>query len=383
MTGGGWRRLLAGVALLLSAGCVSIEERIGAADSLAELARATADYYVTDGGDESCSVAIVSPSGTVFGNAGPATEHSLFRIASLSKLFLLPAAARLHERGLVDLDSPITVYMKDELPPEFAHVTSRDLLENKSGLPREFLMTFDPMDMATAFHCGFVGSHIYARFESRADFIRECWRPRWRRAVRNSRPEYSNMGFGLFGMVLEDALGRSLERILRETAVEPLHLRDTTYEPESGPWTNRLTRACAGHLPWLARRRHDVPDHRLGNALRATGGLFSSASDCAVAFAECWPLIGGWMRERPLAVCRDGELYGALRVRVLSSGRRVLYRAGMIYGGASFVGFDPASRTIVIILRNVTSWPDSRGFAVMERCAALCRDELKEGVSQE
>ncbi len=383
MTDGGWRRLLTGFALLFFAGCVSIEERVGVADSLAELAQATADYYVDDGGDESCSAAIVSPAGTVFGNAGSATEHSLFRIASLSKLFLLPVAARLHERGLVDLDRPITVYMKDSLPPEFAHVTSRDLLENRSGLPREFLRPLDPLDMATAFRCGFVGSHIYAGFDSRADFVRECWRPRWREAVRNPHPEYSNMGFGLFGMVLEDALDRPLEQILRETTVGSLRLQDTTYEPESGLWTNRLTRACAGHLPWLVRRRCEVPDHRLGNALRATGGLFSSASDCAIAFAECWSLVDGWMREHPLSNCGDGDLYGALRVRILPSGRRVLYRAGMIYGGASFVGFDPTDRTIVIILRNVTSWPDSRGFAVMERCATLCRDGLKEGESPE
>lgn len=361
--------------LLLFTGCVSIEERVSAADSLADLAQATADYYVADGGDESCSVAIVTQSGTAFGNAGAANEHSLFRIASLSKLFLFPAAMRLHEQGLVDLDRPVTAYAKFSLPPEFARVTGRDLLENKSGLPREFLLPYNPMDMATAFLCGFVGTHIYAGFDTRSDFVRECWRPQWREAVQNAQPEYSNMGFGLFGMVLEDALGRPLEQILREAAVEPLHLQDTTYEPESGAWSNLLTRACAGHLPWLTRRRHEIPDHRLGNALRATGGLFSSASDCAIAFTECWRFIDDWMKDHPLAECEDGDLYGALRVHILPTGHRILYRAGMIYGGASFVGFDPTDRTIVIILRNVTSWPDSRGFVVMDRCATLVGDE--------
>ena len=54
-------------------------------------------------------------------------------------------------------------------------------------------------------------------------------------------------------------------------------------------------------------------------------------------------------------------------MHVLPSGRRIVYRAGMIYGGASFVGYDPSTRTLVVILRNVTSWPDQRGFDVMER----------------
>ena len=211
--------------------------------------------------------------------------------------------------------------------------------------------------------------------------MRECWRPQWREAVRRGKPTYSNMGFGLFGIVLEDALDQPLESILQQAAVKPLGLQDTTYEPESGAWSNRLTRACAGHLPWLTRRRQSVPDHRLGDALRATGGLFSSTYDCARAFGDCWRFIDEHMKRQPLSACSDGELYGALRVKILSSGRRVLYRAGMIYGGASFVGFDPVDRTIVIILRNVTSWPDTRGFRVMSRCADLRRQE--EAVNQE
>ena len=113
-----------------------------------------------------------------------------------------------------------------------------------------------------------------------------------------------------------------------------------------------------------------MPDHRLGDALRATGGLFSSAADCAALFASYWPLVDAQLREREIASCPDEAVFGLLRVHVLPSGRRVLYRAGMIYGGASFVGFDPGTRTVVVILRNVTSWPDKRGFAVMEALRA-------------
>lgn len=369
------RALVVFVLGILLFGCRTIDERIDATCSYAELAQATADYYVEDGEDESCSVTLVVPSGTFYGNAGMATEHSLFRIASLSKLFLFPAAMRLHEQGRVDLNRPVTDYTHAKLPPEFTHVTGFDLLQNKSGLPREFLRPSNPMDMAAAFWCGFTGSHLYADFDTRQDFVRECWRPQWREAVRRGKPTYSNMGFGLFGIVLEDALDQPLESILQQAAVKPLGLQDTTYEPETGVWSNRLTRACAGHLPWLTRRRQSVPDHRLGDALRATGGLFSSTYDCARAFGDCWRFIDEHMKRQPLSACSDGELYGALRVKVLLSGRRVLYRAGMIYGGASFVGFDPVDRTIVIILRNVTSWPDTRGFRVMSRCADLRRQE--------
>ena len=167
-------------------------------------------------------------------------------------------------------------------------------------------------------------------------------------------------------MAVEDALGRDLETILAEELTRPRGLADTTYFPQ-GDQTNRLTRACAGHLPWFVRRRHEVPDHRLGDALRATGGLFSSAADCLTFFRYCWPLVDAYIKDRPLESYPDEAVYGLLRVHVLPSGRRIVYRAGMIYGGASFVGYDPSTRTLVVILRNVTSWPDQRGFEVMDR----------------
>ena len=354
--------------LLAGAGCTTIGDRLAAAGDVRAVAQAAADYYVNDGGDDTCAVGVVrgDDGEPVFACAGGADEHSMYRIASLSKLFLAPVALKLHKEGRIDLDRPVSAYSRLELPPECDRVTLRDLLENRSGLPREFLDPFNPIDMFTAFRCGFTGSHIYSGFDSRESFAREIRRPCWRKSMRDGGSVYSNMGFGLLGMTLEDALGRDIETILADELVRPCGLADTTYFP-CGEQTNRLTRACAGHLPWLVRRRHEVPDHRLGDALRASGGLFSSVSDCAMLFRSCWPMVDAHIRERPLETCPDDAVCGPFRVHVLRSGRRIAYRAGMIYGGASFVGYSPSTRTVVVVLRNVTSWPDRRGFEIMER----------------
>lgn len=359
--------------LLLLTGCRTIDDRLARAWTLPAIAQATADYYVKDAGDESCSVAIVTPQGTHFASAGSANERSLFRIASLSKLHLHLVLHELHRQGRIDLDRSVSAYSKLSLPPEYDKVTLRDLLLNRSGLPREFMVHWEPFDTFKAIRCGLFGGHVYSGFDRREDLARMAWRPWWRYAVRHPREIYSNVGFGLLGTVLEDALGKPLETILREELTGPKRLADTTYEPV-GEQTNRLTRACAGHLPWLVPRKHDVPDHRLGDGLRATGGLFASARDCAKVFNDYWPLIDEQQRQRKLGYYKDDETYGLLRVKVLPwpSWRRVIYRSGMIYGGASFVGFEPESRVIVIILRNVTSWPDERGLAVMEKCVSIC-----------
>ena len=348
----------------LAGGCTTIGERLARAQTALDVAQATADFYVKDGGDESCSVAIVSPGGTVFASAGSADAHTLFRLGSLSKFFLLPVLEQLQAEGRLDLDRAVTDYSKLPLPAVYRSVTLRDLLLNRSGLPREFLSPWNPLDMLSAVHCGFSGTDLYAPFEDRAGFARQAGRLWWRWQVRPPRPIYSNVGFGLLGMTVEDALGEDLETLLRRKLAEPLALSDTAYTP-SPDQCARLSRACAGHLPWLTRRGENVPDHRLGDALRATGGLLSSTADCATVFAAAWPILDERLKRSPLEDCEDDAVYGLLRVKVLPSGRRILYRVGMIYGGASFVGFDPLSRTVVVILRNVTSWPDDRGFAVM------------------
>ena len=367
----GWRTLVACLPLLLGAGCATIESRLAEATTAAEIAHQTADYYVHDIGDESCSVAIVSPSGTVFANAGSADGHSLYRIASLTKVFLHPILLKLHADGRLNLDRPVTSCSRLDLPPEYGAVTLRELLENRSGLPREFLVPLGPVSTFKALTCGLWGTHIYSGFDSREDFAAETWNPCWRLAVRRKREVYSNVGFGLLGTSVEDALGKSLEEILHKELVVPLGLGDTTFEPDIAVCSNRMTRACAGQLPWLTRRGQPVPDHRLGNALRASGGIISSVTDCAKMFATYWDILDEQLRQRSIDAFEDDAVFGLLRVKKLPSGRRVLYRAGMIYGGASFVGFDPQTRSIVIILRNVTSWPDTRGFTVMERLGAV------------
>ena len=368
MRGGG----LLAVGLALLAGCTTIGDRLETVRTPDGIAQATADFYVRDVGDACCSVAVVTPSGTVFANAGGADEHTLYRTASLSKLFFHSALLKLQAEGRLNLDRPVGACSRLDLPPEYRTVTLRDLLHNRSGLPREFLLRFEPGAMFAALFCGCVGTDVYGSFQSRDDFARETWRPWWRYAVRHKREIYSNVGFGLLGTAVEDVLDRSLEDIVRREVAEPLRLEDTTYAPHPDQ-TNRVARACAGQLPWFTPRGREVPEHRLGEALRATGGLFSSAADCATFCASYWHVLDGQLQERVLDAYHDDQLYGLLRAHSLPSGRRVLYRAGMIYGGASFVGFDPVDRTIVIILRNVTSWPDDRGFAVMDALARARR----------
>lgn len=301
-------------------------------------------FYVDEVGVESCSVAIVRAGKVSF--AGD--EHALYRIGSLTKLFVDSAAGRLAKRGEIDLDAPVTRYSSYSLASEYDDVTMRDLMEHRSGLPRDFLNPRSMRDWHVVLMSGLTGSHIYAGFSSREDFERACNDRRILGFLRDRRPTYSNVGFALFASALEDATGRSLDDLLRREVMGPMGLYDTTFAPDVSQ-SARLAPPCAGDLPWLVRRRGRVPDNDLGPAMRGCGSLLSSAADCAAFFSR-----------------RDSEIAGKLREVRLDSGRLADYRYGMVYGGSSFLCRDRATGDLLLILRNATSWPASEDLVLSD-----------------
>ena len=310
-------------------------------------------FYVEQVGDPACSVAIVRDGKVSF--AGD--PHAIYRIASLTKLFVAEAIDRLAAKGAIDLDAPVTRYSRYALAPEYGSVTLRDLMEHRSGMPMDFLNPWNPLAWHRALMSGLVGSHIYGAFDGRKDFEEACNFARTRRFLAERRAQYSNVGFALLVTAVEDATGRNISAILREEVTEPLGLTDTVFELD-GAQRTRFPQPSAGKLPWLVRRGWPVDAHTLGPALAGMGGLCSSAADCAKFFSR-----NGFLKP------------GSLGVRTLPSGRKVDFRFGMIYGGESFLCRDQATGDMLIILRNVTSWPAAEDFEMADRLFSRRRKE--------
>ena len=302
-------------------------------------------FYVEQVGDPACSVAIIRDGKVSF--AGD--PHAIYRVGSLTKLFVAKAIDRLAAKGVIDLDAPVTRYSKYALAPEYGSVTLRDLLEHRSGMPMDFLNPWNPLAWHRALMSGLVGAHIYETFDERKDFEEACNFARTRRILAERRPQYSNVGFALLVTAVEDATGRSIDTILREEVTEPFGLKDTVFKLY-GEQRARFPQPSAGKLPWLVRRGRPIDAHPLGPALVGMGGLCSSAADCAKFFS-----MRGCLKSN------------SLRVRVLPSGRKVDYRFGMIYGGESFLCRDQSTGDILLILRNVTSWPAAEDFEMADR----------------
>ena len=92
--------------------------RLADAQSIRDVAQVAADFYVKDGDDDTCVVGVVrgETGEPVFGCAGGADEHSLYRIASLSKMFLYPVLLQMHADGRIDLGGgPVDFLIGDRL----------------------------------------------------------------------------------------------------------------------------------------------------------------------------------------------------------------------------------------------------------------------------
>ena len=198
---------------------------------------------------------------TDVGGQGDVTEHTVFRIASMTKCFSAAATLLLRDEGVLRLDDPV----RDHAPEldaltdgwaDAAPITVRDLLTMSSGLPtddpwadRHLDLTDDEFDRIIA------DGPLFA-------------------AATGTGFEYSNFGFAVLGRVVHRATGVRIQQVISDRLLAPLGMDRTTWvRPPHDDWA-RPTRRVDGT---------DVAEaDPLGDGLIAPmGGLWTSVSDLA------------------------------------------------------------------------------------------------------
>jgi len=140
-------------------------------------------------------------------------ERTLFRVASVSKLFIWTAVMRLVEQGRLDLDADVNTWLEEDLqlPPTFPEpVTLRHLMAHTGGF--EVLERLWPAGPTP---------------DALVDYLRE------RRPARVRPPgtlsAYSDYGTTLAEHIVERVSGQPFEDHLRKEIWEPLGMRRTRF----------------------------------------------------------------------------------------------------------------------------------------------------------
>jgi CubicO group peptidase (beta-lactamase class C family) len=141
-------------------------------------------------------------------------ERTMFRLASVSKLFTATAAMQLVEQGRLDLHADVNRYLRRfELPPAYPRpVTLFDLLTHTAG--------FDESNIARK-------AHDPAEVEPLGDYLARRLPPRVRPP--GDLIAYSNHGMALAGYLVEVASGTPFERYVWERVFEPLGMAHSSF----------------------------------------------------------------------------------------------------------------------------------------------------------
>jgi CubicO group peptidase (beta-lactamase class C family) len=194
-----------------------------------------------------------------------AAEDTVYDLASVSKLFTSILAVQQMERGALELEATVAMYL-----PEFAgggkqDITIRQLLTHTSGF-RAWIPLYNAPTR-----------------EGKLQLI-------WDEAPLNppgTKYLYSDLNLISLQLVLEKISGRTLDTLLREEITDPLGMRRTRYNPPAS-WRPKIAATEDARLPWSGLNRglvwgevHDENAYSLGG-VAGHAGVFSCAWDLAI-----------------------------------------------------------------------------------------------------
>jgi CubicO group peptidase (beta-lactamase class C family) len=156
------------------------------------------------------------------GGTEPLTERSLFHMASVTKPFVGTAVMQLVEKGKVDLDQPVQLYLPYFRPkdPRAASITVRQILSHTSGMP--------DVD-------GYEWEKAVADDGALERYVRSLT-DRELIAAPGERYQYSNMAYEVLGDLIAKVSGETFEGYVKAHILAPLGMKDSTlFRPEADP----------------------------------------------------------------------------------------------------------------------------------------------------
>jgi CubicO group peptidase (beta-lactamase class C family) len=303
---------------------------------------------------------------TVLGNGKAPDGNTLFEIGSVTKTFTALLLADLVEKGMLNLEDPIEDFLPDSVHvPSFGDrkITLLDLATHTSGLPRlpSNMHVFQDSDDPNPY-ANYTEDMLY-EFLSNYTLQREP----------GTEFEYSNLGVGLLGHILELVTGTDYETLVLERICNPLGMSSTRITLSSEE-TQRLaqgydtygTPTCNWDFDVLApcgALRSTVND--LMSYVSANLGLRETNLSAAIELTHTtfrenntlnpqWAIGLTWYKFDPGWDILDTEKMD------------VIYHGGDTYGYSSYVGFIEEEKIGVVVLSNTQAYTTLPGLDILK-----------------
>jgi D-alanyl-D-alanine-carboxypeptidase/D-alanyl-D-alanine-endopeptidase len=292
-------------------------------------------------------------TGSADESGGSPSPTTLFRVASISKVFTGLALAVAVHRGEVGLDEAAQQYLPDGIRlPKYADVaiTVGQLATHTSGLPR------DPAPR---------GWNTVEALADELSAMQLLGPP-------GSSYLYSNLGVSVLGLLLGEVSATSYPSLISKRVGEPLSLVDTVLHPAS----SQLKRLAAGQ-----DENGRVTDPPTSPLVGPAGGFYSTATDL-IRFLQAH-VYGSPASELASAAALAMQTHFAPLAgpsvglcwhhSSLPCGEIASWHNGGLPGYAGYVGIVPAAAAGVVVLTNRDVSVDDIGIHALNQLAGLRR----------
>jgi len=270
-------------------------------------------------------------------NLIPTTENTLFRIASISKLFTAQAVIQLVEKKKVGLDEKIGKYLTQF---QSSRVTIRQLLTHQAGL----LDKLKPVKLDTPRS---VNEYLSAVEEVEGDFSGEDFK-------------YSDTGFNILGAIVSSTSGRKFEDYIQEHILAPTNMsKSGYYDGRTGVKPDVLPTHKSKLLATKDQRPYDI-------AYYPSEGLVSNVRDLAIWVSltlEMNNIILSQESYRLMLVPQVKTSWGNIKMGLgwqvykNDDGREVARHPGSVRGYKTLLLTYPQEKRAIIILSNSSTTP--------------------------
>ncbi len=275
-------------------------------------------------------------------NNAPASEHTLFRLASISKSLTATAAMQLWERGQIDLDAPVQKYCP-AFPEKSGPITTRQVMGHLAGIRHYKSGSQDDPEVGNT-------KHFDNPIQAGLDFFKND--------ALLSEPgkqfHYSTQGYTLVGCVIEGASHAKYVDFMRQNVFVPAAMDHTQTDDRFAiiPYRTRFyqkTESGAVQNADFLDSSYKIPG----------GGWLSSAEDMArfeVAILNDKLIKRAtrdlmWTPLKPSDGSKDG--YGLGWGNGYDSGIASVGHNGGQQGTSTALTIAPAKRAGVVVLTNM------------------------------
>ncbi|MFZ5979169.1 MAG: serine hydrolase [Candidatus Zixiibacteriota bacterium] len=261
----------------------------------------------------------------------PNSPETKFFIGSITKQFTAAAVLKLQEKGLLDLQDPVSKYLPKYPKETGDRITIHHLLSHTSGLPNytdypevvlRRLNQITPEEIMKTF------MYRPLEFEPGTDF------------------KYSNSGYILLGMIIEKVSGQSYEAFLHHEILKPLRMDNSGYARREAGLPNRAD----GYTLDEQNLVDALPVHF--SVLHTAGALYSTVKDMF-----CWDqaLYGEKILDQA-AITKmftpNLQNYGYGWVVEERYGKKHAFHGGFLDGFNTVISRWPEDRLCIIVFSN-------------------------------